>query len=210
MKTLLFSTAAIAAAAITPAFAQDTNVDVHVMSREPITRTAMVQKVQDHFAKLDANRDGFVTKEEAESGREEIRIERRDRIEKRLAEKGAELPDREAMFDRMDSNHDGSISRDEFTSAKPHVDKQRVIVINDDGDHADGRQDIRIHRSGMRFGGHMFELADADKDGRVSMQEATNAAAAHFDKADSNHDGTLTRDEMRAAHKGMHVRVGRR
>ena len=209
MKTLLFSTAAIAAAAITPALAQDTNVDVHVMSKEPVTRAAMVQKVQDHFAKLDANRDGFITKEEAESGREEIRVERRDRIEERLAEKGVDMPDRAAVFDRLDANQDGSISRDEFTSAKPDMKERRVIVIKD-GDEAGGHRGVRMHRMGMRFGGHMFEMADADKDGRVSMQEATNAAAAHFDKADSNHDGTLTREEMRAAHKGMHARTGRR
>ena len=222
MKTLLFSTAVIAAAAITPALAQDTNVDVRVMSREPMTRAAVVQKVQDHFAKLDSNRDGFITKEEADSGGDAMRAERHERIEKRLAEKGIDMPDRGAVFDRLDANRDGSISREEFTSGKTEFNERRVIVIKDgddaeghrvvikDGDKADGRRDVRIHRLGMRFGGHMFEMADADKDGRVSIQEATNAAATHFDKADSNHDGTLTREEMRAAHKGMHGKAGRR
>jgi Ca2+-binding EF-hand superfamily protein len=104
------------------------------------------------------------------------------------------------MFDRLDSNHDGSISRDEFTSAKPMVKEKRVIVMNG-GDR--GAMGARMHPMAMRMGGHMFEKADANNDGRVSLQEATNAAAAHFDSADANHDGTLSPEEMRAAHQAM-------
>jgi len=209
MKTLLLSAAAVAAVAIAPALAQSASTEVHIMQTQPMTRTAMVQKVQEHFAKLDTNRDGFVTKDEADKARDEMHSAIHDRIETRIADHGMEMPDRAAMFDRLDANHDGSISRDEFTSAKPQVNERKVIVIKDG---EDGNTQIRMHRMGadMRFGGHLFEMADADKDGRVSMQEATNAAAAHFDKADSNHDGTLTRDEMRAAHKAMHGGVGRR
>ena len=48
----------------------------------------------------------------------------------------------------------------------------------------------------MAMGGHMFEMADANKDGRVSVQEATAAALQHFESADANRDGTVTRDEM--------------
>ena len=197
MKTLLFSAAAVAAAAISPALAQSAATEVRAIQAQPTTRTAMVQKVQEHFAKLDSNRDGFVTKKEA------------DRIEKRRAGDGVETADRGAVFDRLDANHDGSISREEFTSAKRQVNERRVIVIKDDD--AGGHREMRMHRTGMgRFGGQLFEMADADKDGRVSIQEATNAAAAHFDKADANHDGTLSRDEKRAAHKGMHGSAGRR
>jgi len=207
MKTMLLSAAAVAAAAISPALAQSAATEVHIMQMQPMTRTAMVQKVQEHFAKLDKNRDGFVTKDEADSARASMQSEMHDRVENRLGGDGVEMPDREAVFDRLDANHDGSISRDEFTSAKPQINERKVIVIKD-GEDGDTR--IRMHNMGMRFGGHLFEMADSDKDGRVSIQEATSAAAAHFDKADSNHDGTLTRDEMRAAHKGMHGSAGRR
>lgn len=209
MKTLLLSAAAIAAVAIAPALAQSASTEVHIMQTQPMTRAAMVQNVQEHFAKLDTNRDGFVSKDEADKARDEMHSAMHGRIETRIADHGMDMPDRREMFDRLDTNHDGSISRDEFTSAKPQVNERKVIVIKDG---KEGDTQIRMHHMGMgmRFGGHLFEMADADKDGRVSMQEATNAAAAHFDKADSNHDGTLTRDEMRAAHKGMHGRAGRR
>jgi hypothetical protein len=53
------------------------------------------------------------------------------------------------------------------------------------------------------FGGHMFEMADANKDGRVSLQEAQAAALQHFDKADANRDGRITPEERRQMHQQM-------
>jgi hypothetical protein len=44
--------------------------------------------------------------------------------------------------------------------------------------------------------GRMFEMADGNKDGRVSLQEAQDAAVLHFDMADTNHDGWLSRGEV--------------
>jgi Ca2+-binding EF-hand superfamily protein len=47
----------------------------------------------------------------------------------------------------------------------------------------------------MGFGRRLFDMADTNHDGRVSLQEAESAALAHFDKADLNHDGKITPDE---------------
>jgi hypothetical protein len=60
---------------------------------------------------------------------------------------------------------------------------------------------MRMH--GMGMGGRLLEMADANHDGRVSLQEAEAAALAHFDRADLNHDGKLTPDERRQAHQLM-------
>jgi Ca2+-binding EF-hand superfamily protein len=202
MKTLLLSAAAAGSLAlVAPALAQtapDSQVRIEV-HHGPMTRTAVVEMVQAHFAKLDANHDGFLTKAEMDSAHDAMRSKIRTRIEKHMGEHG-DMRDRGAMFDRLDSNHDGSISRDEFTSAKPMVKEKRVIVMNGD-DH--GAMGARMHPMAMRMGGHMFEKADANNDGRVSLQEATNAAAAHFDSADADHNGTLSPEEMRAAHQAM-------
>jgi Ca2+-binding EF-hand superfamily protein len=54
------------------------------------------------------------------------------------------------------------------------------------------------------MGAAMFTTADANKDGKVSLDEATAAATAHFDRIDANRDGTISPDEMRAARKAMH------
>ena len=203
MKTLLLSAAAIALAGITPALAQDVTIEDHAMAQEPVTRAQIVQKVQQHFAQLDTNRDGFITKAEMDSAPKMRRFKMRQG-----ADDDGKMPDRGAIFDRLDANHDGSISREEFQSAKPDVKERRVIVMNGDGQAMEpGATGMRMHRLGMGMRGRMFEMADADKDGRVSIQEATNAAAAHFDKADSNHDGTLTPDEMRAGHTFIKIRT---
>jgi hypothetical protein len=52
-------------------------------------------------------------------------------------------------------------------------------------------------------------MADGNKDGQVTLQEAQAAALKHFDMADANHDGQITPDEhrqmrerMRAEHRG--------
>jgi hypothetical protein len=52
-------------------------------------------------------------------------------------------------------------------------------------------------------------MADANRDGRVTLPEATNAALRHFDMADLNRDGQITPDErmqmrqrMRTEHRG--------
>jgi EF hand len=74
-----------------------------------------------------------------------------------------------------------------------------------DGMH--GMHGMGMHGMGMHgmggFGGHLFEMADANHDGRVSLQEAESAALQHFDRADLNHDGRITPDERRQAHELM-------
>jgi len=164
---------------------------------QPQTRTAVIEKVRQHFAQLDTNRDGYLTKAEAEAGRAAMKG--------RHGAQGAR-PERDhgAMFERMDTNRDGSISREEFDSV--HQQRQAMRVDRD----GDGRPDGGVrHGGGMRMGmgGRMFEQADINHDSRVSLQEATEAALKHFDMADVNRDGTLTPDErqqMRTKMKEMH------
>jgi Ca2+-binding EF-hand superfamily protein len=62
---------------------------------------------------------------------------------------------------------------------------------------------MRSHGMGMRMHGRMFESADANHDGKVSLAEMTNAAVHHFDEADANHDGTLTPEERMQMHQRM-------
>ena len=87
------------------------------------------------------------------------------------------------MFERLDTNRDGSISRAEF-EARPAMRGQDGMGRR--GGH--GMHDL---------GARMFAMADANRDNRVSLQEATTAALQHFDRADVNRDGQVTREERR-------------
>jgi Ca2+-binding EF-hand superfamily protein len=144
---------------------------------KPEARAEVQQHVQRMFARLDANRDGFITKDEVAAVETQAEAKWQQRSQKRGQ-------DRANAFDRIDSNHDGVISRDEFAAA-PRPDHF-------------GMRHAGFHRG---FGGRMFETADANKDGRVSLAEAQQLAFQHFDRADLNHDGTLTPDERRQAHQ---------
>jgi Ca2+-binding EF-hand superfamily protein len=184
---------------------------VHRMPMKTETRDEVVAHVRDMFARLDSNKDGYVTREEADAAHKAMAGEFRDKFTKRFAAGDFPHPDRGAMFDKLDTNKDGSISRQEYMSAKPDVRQQRVFVMRDGegpvevgGEPgAPGVKVMRFHRSGFGMGMHkeMFDRADGNRDGRVSLQEMTNAALQHFDQADANHDGKLTPEERMQMHK---------
>jgi hypothetical protein len=187
-----------------------------VMSDHVMTRDEAVQHVREMFAKLDANRDGVVTREEVDAFHQKIMgaMGMAGDMEKRLGEHGIMMGDRNAIFDRLDTNHDGSISRQEFTSGQPGIRQERIMILRNGSEGGaaipggPGMEGMRMHMhgSGMGrgFGGHLFDMADANHDGRLTLQEAETAALAHFDKADLNHDGKITPDERARAHALRH------
>lgn len=184
---------------------------VMIMSDKAMTRDDVVRHVREFFGRIDANHDGFVTRDELGSMHERM-MGMRGEMAKRMGAHGMMQPDRAAMFDKLDTNHDGSISRQEYMAAQPRVREERVFVVRRDG--APGAPGtagpegmMRLHGGmGMGFGARLFDMADANHDGRVSLQEAETAALAHFDRADLNHDRKITPDERRQAHQAMRER----
>jgi Ca2+-binding EF-hand superfamily protein len=178
------------------------------------TRDEVVAKVAKHFAQMDANKDGFLTKDEADAGRKVIKERFRERLGERR-EMRMQHRDPNLAFDRLDANKDGVISRDEFAKAREQKIERR-IVMKDGQPMPEGvapvppvppmppmhHRGLGMHRFGM-MGGHLFTMADANKDGRVSLQEATDAAIRHFDMADANRDGKITPDERIQMHRQM-------
>lgn len=161
------------------------------------TRAEVIAKVQEHFARLDANKDGFLTKAEAEAGRKVIK----ERMVEKMGEGHGDrmvMRDPNAAFDRLDANKDGAISRDEFAKGREVRIERRIVK-----DGAGMGKGMRMGGMGGMMGGRMFDMADANKDGRVTLQEATDAAARHFDMADANRDGRVTPEERRQMHRQM-------
>ena len=191
MKKLIFSAAAIAvAAAATPLIAaQPASAPVmthqgHAAMGKAMTRAGLTQQVQMHFAQMDTNRDGFLTQAEAQA----MRGMRRAKAGQNVAQNA------DRRFARLDANRDGAITKPEFDAAhQQHAGKRQGMT---------GGKRGHMGMGGLH--GRMFAMADANKDNRVSLQEAVAGAVRHFDMADANRDGTLTPEErraMRTAHR---------
>ncbi len=110
------------------------------------------ERVEQHFAELDTNGDGQVTREEAASHRD-------------------------AMFGRADTDGDGAVSEAEFIEAgKKRVEarlKRHFARLDSDGDGAVTPDEFGSGR------GHFFDHMDADGDGVVTLDEAKAARKRH-------------------------------
>jgi Ca2+-binding EF-hand superfamily protein len=180
-----------------PPAAPQPQVEIMRVERGPIrvhTREDVVKHVRELFGRLDTNRDGFITREEADIVKMAMGDDMRKHFEERLAGRDGPMPDRGAAFDRLDTNKDGMVSREEFMLAKPRIEEHRMIVLRESGE-GGGPAKMRMHHMGMGLHGRLFDMADANHDGKVSLQEATDAALRHFDMADANRDGKITPDE---------------
>jgi Ca2+-binding EF-hand superfamily protein len=177
--SLVAGAAAIACGGI--AYAQSAQAPQREM-----TRAAVIQRVDQAFDRLDANHDGKLDQADREA-RQKIR------------------------FDRVDTNHDGQVSYAEFTAAHTRfaqARKERSAQRSERfGQHAgrQGEQRMALNGFGRGFAGRggMARLADADKDGVITKAEFQAAALQRFDRLDTNHDGTVTRDEAKAARDNM-------
>jgi Ca2+-binding EF-hand superfamily protein len=204
----------------------DRAMHMQVMSDHVMTRDEVAAHVRKMFERLDTNHDGYVSRQEADAFGGKMEAMRakmdgaRQRMEKvrfniQYGESTGRIGDRGALFDKLDANHDGVISRQEFMNGRAQMRENRVIVMrgNTDGMHpVSPMRPMRMHGMSMSggsmgFGGRLFEMADTDHDGRVSLQEAEAVALAHFDRADLNHDGRITPDERQRVRT---IRIERR
>ena len=192
IATVLAGTAG-AALAQTPGVAPVAPHSPNRMMAVPETRDGVVAMVREHFARADANRDGFIA-------RDEMRGMREQRKAKRMAMRGPNAGQRAnsgAMFDRLDANRDNMISRDEFERGRA----MRAERLGDRMERRGQRMATRGH--GMAMRGGMLRRADADRDGRVSLAEAQAAALVRFDMVDANRDGRITPEERQQRRQQM-------
>lgn len=137
------------------------------------TRQQVIDRTDARFARLDENRDGRVTPEEARAARERHRQERADRL-----------------FERLDANDDGSVSRDEMREG--HGRRGGMRMARRGGPDGPGGR-----MRGMRGFGEQgfltreqmreralarFDRLDADRDGTVTMAERQAAREARRER----------------------------
>lgn len=154
-----------------------------------LDRAQIEARVAQHFQRVDANRDGFVTREEAEGARTAMRAQRQERRGERRA----------ALFARLDTDRNGVISREEFERPRARADGERGERLAERGERRGRHFGQRRGRMGGGFGGEAFARADSNGDGRISLAEATAARLQRFDRIDSNRDGRISREEIQAA-----------
>lgn len=157
--TLAFSGAAMAQTApAAPAKARAPMADM--------TRAQAQARAEAAFQRMDANKDGTVDQTDRQA---------------RHAQ----------MFDRMDADRNGSISRAEFDAMHAQRAEKRA-------EH--GGQHRMARRGGPGGGKHAMMGAAA---GPLTRQAFVDRALGMFDKADANRDGTVTVAERKAARAAM-------
>ena len=187
MKTfLLGGAAAILLGSVAPAIAQAPGTPIR--QAKVHTRAEVVAKVQQRFARVDANHDGLITQAEMQA----VPAGKGQRQGMRARRGG----NADAMFARLDANHDGSISRAEFDAGHQ---KRAAHMAARGGDRAGARGGL---------GMHMFAMADANKDGRITLAEAQSAALQHFDMVDTNRDGQISPEERQQMRTHMQHPAG--
>jgi len=180
-----------------------------------ISRAEFMAQADARFARMDKNGDGVITADEMGG----------------MASRG---PGGGLMA--ADTNHDGKISRAEFEAqAAAHFAK---LDANGDGQISPDEMKAvmeRMHEGmggghgpdggmmppppggpmggPMSMGGHhgrgMLERLDTNHDGRISRDEMRADMDKHFDKLDTNHDGFIDKAEMDAAREHMKQHMGK-
>ncbi|GGA08681.1 hypothetical protein GCM10011498_05750 [Amylibacter cionae] len=162
-----------------------------------VDRAELIAARDARFDAMDADKDGAVTKEEAQAHRKAMRAEMKaertesgkDKKEGKEGRKdwGEKRADRGQMFDKLDTDNNGSLSKEEFEAAQMHHGKR------------DGR---KAHR-----GDRMMAKMDANKDGKITRDElGTKMADRMIKHLDTDGDGKISKAEAEAGHGKKHGR----
>jgi len=108
-------------------------------------------------------------------------------------------PDPARIFDSADTNGDGVITREEF-----HAARERLFGrLDRNGDGFIDKDDMSGRLAGrQKAQERLAELVaqlDEDGDGRVSKVEFVDGPTPLFDRADTDHNGELSKAEIAAA-----------
>jgi Ca2+-binding EF-hand superfamily protein len=107
-------------------------------------------------------------------------------------------PDPSKIFDSADTNGDGVITREEF-----HAARERMFIrLDRNGDGYIDKDDMSGRLAGRQKAqerlADLVTQLDKDGDGRVSKAEFVDGPTPLFDRADTDHNGVLSKEEVAA------------
>ena len=141
----------------------------------------------------------------------------------------ATQPKKPSLFAQADADHDGKLNEAEFAKLeqlRQSVKKPDFKTLDKDGDGAVTRDEMMAARHAMagnkmmKHGQSLYIKADANQDGQLDQAEYSKllqlrkerqakieAATPDFATLDSNKDGKISKEEMRAGMKTMHEKL---
>ena len=150
----VFGVALILCAAAGPSLAQAAPASASAGSR-PIARAVFLANMDSEFGKMDADKNGQVTKDEIES------------FERAVSVVKAQAKNRQ-LFNRLDANHDGQLSAAEFSQLASPASPNAAPILS----HMDLNRDQSITLVEYRTATlSNFDRMDADKNGIVTPAE---------------------------------------
>lgn len=160
-----------------------------------VTMSELNEASKGRFAKMDADGNSVVTKQEFQAYVGDRKAQWR---EKRFSETDANTDNQiskeeffayqrqqaEQHYQDLDANKDGTLSKEEYSSAG--------------WGHRDGKHG-HYGRGGERF----FSKLDANKDSQLTLDESLAAWSNWFKRIDANNDQSVTEDEVKAFRDSM-------
>ena len=137
------------------------NASAPAAAAQPVSRTLYMQKVDEAFVAVDANKDGFMDRAEIEAAE----------VKAITARKAALLKRQQGLFQKLDANKDGSLTMQEFSApvASAEVRKGNATpVVGRLDTNKDGKISLAENRVPSLA---QFDRADANKDGALSAEE---------------------------------------
>jgi Ca2+-binding EF-hand superfamily protein len=119
-----------------------------------------------------------------------------------------ELSKAAELFERLDVNHDGVLDAKELTKPPATTAAKAATTTATAASEATGKHSK--HGKGTGAGANLatlFQKADKDGDGKLTMEEAPRFVKKHFAKIDTNSDGVVDKNELEAWFRGHHRKM---